>query len=170
MKWLFVQGAGRTEMLVSEMQHSEPVVLPDMDTEARRRSHVLFGLFAAMLKREGRSFRPSEDRNGCEARGAVKPLQRLRGLSPLEASTSPRGWPLHIDDYMDSARDVYEARCKLFEQVGGKRLDDDIKIATLGRNAPEEVKIHFRLRADGNTTYTMRQRLLVVFRIGLRLV
>lgn len=144
-KWLAVQDeACQMEMKVLETERSEPVALSDMGTETKRRSHPFFGALASPLRgRLDRIARPIEDRNGDEAwhflLEEIELLDRSRGLSLLEALTSPEGWPRHIGDYMDQVSE-YEARVSLCEQASGNRFDDDVKITMLVRHAPGEVK------------------------------
>lgn len=78
----------------------------------------------------------------------MEPLHRSRRLSLLEALTASEGWPQHIDDYINQMRE-YEAQISLHEQANGTRFDDDdVKIAKVVRNVPEEVKTHLLLGVD----------------------
>lgn len=86
----------------------------------------------------------------------IEPLDRSRGLSLLEALTSPEGWPKQTEDYTGHMRE-YESRVALHEQASCKRFDDDMKIETLVRNAPE--------RVDGNTAYSTIRGLLEAYKI-----
>lgn len=122
--WLVVQNEARqTTMLVVEALRSEPVALSDLGTETKRRSRALFGLLAATLKRRPvRILRPTgiEDRSGQEAwrhlLQEMEPLDRSRGLSLLEASASPEGWPWHYGEYMDQVCE-YEAQVMEHERA-----------------------------------------------------
>jgi len=144
----------------------------DMDEPVASRCVLLYGLLAQLVGgRLGRLVREhQEGRHGPRAWLALinelEPVDRSRGLAMLQALASQEGWPKD-GDFTDQVRE-YERRVMLYEQASGKKLDMDIQIAMLLRNAPLEVQTQLRLRVTAGTNYSTVRQILLEYELAKR--
>ena len=176
-KFVFVNWlAGKDENFQLELDQIEAnvhtsVEAADMAAETKERAIQLYQAFSTLLR--GKYLRITKgvkNRNGYEVYRQVllelEPNARNRALGLLSRVISAPQ-PSPGVDFPDHLR-LIESMMEEYERIKNKPMDDDIKVASILKATPDELRENLSLKITDSTTYTQLREYILNYYTALR--
>ena len=162
--WLLVHEPDYREDLRIAETRAESMNIDTYSDAGKKRAYRLYSILSSYLKgRPLRLLKAVTNRDGLlvwqRLHQELKPSTRSRELALAEALVSFP--PLQAGSSLLEYVLVYERLIREYESVSNTFYPDNLKMSTLLKGLPSDVKRHIQLNLSGDTTYTgLRDKLL----------